>query len=313
MRDATGIGVDGCRGGWIAVAVRNGQVLALRSADSFLTAIDFSVDIDFSAAIDFSVDIDMPSPSFTTSQRPPTCSSVLVDMPMGLTLDGKRGLEAALRARLPKGRKSSVFPVPARVAFQSASHADASDRNAAVCGKRIPIQTYQIMPKIAELDTCLRTCPELQARCSESHPEGCFHVLAQCLANDGAQAPSEIVLPPKRSVAGRVARRSILHRHGLRTGALRATDSWLALLHNEAGQQPSADSGLVVAEDDLLDALCLALVASRPSGWEIVSDPLRARDEQGIALQVILPDRRAWHCRQAKTLQADAHRQVQRV
>lgn len=271
-----GVGVDGCRGGWVAAILIDGHLRAMRRAGNFaglLAAVD--------AVLDAHPHAGAHAPQAAAGEPVP----ILVDMPMGLTWDGRRGLEERLRRELPVGRKSSVFPVPSRAVLDAVSYRDACDRNAAACGRRVTQQTWHILHKVRELDACLRADARARARCVESHPEACFHLLAQsapaptfAAGRDSPSLPapeSGNVLPPKRGRAGRDARLALLERLGV-GGAAR----WKQLL---------ADDHAGVAVDDALDAICLAFVGSQPSGWRVLQDPARPVDELGLPLRLVLP------------------------
>ena len=242
-----GVGVDGCRGGWVAAVVVDAALVAMHRATSFVALFDR-----------------VESALAAHAAAPPAW---LVDMPMGLTHDGQRGLEALLRRELPTGLKSSVFPVPARATLEARDYRDACTLNARACGRRLSQQTWNIVGKIRELDACLRQHGHIRERCLESHPEACFHALL----------PAGEALPRKRRLAGRHAREALLAQSGVR-GAV----TWKTLL--------AGDDGAHVAPDDALDAICLAFVASRPARWRRLQDPARSHDEMGLRLQLVLPE-----------------------
>jgi predicted RNase H-like nuclease len=117
---------------------------------------------------------------------------IAIDVPIGL-LDayevGGRDCDRAARKLLGKPRGSSVFPAPVRcvLAVLSGSpgpvakkHKEACDRSRASAphGKGITRQTFNILPKIREVDDLLRTRPELRDVVREIHPEVCFYQLA---------------------------------------------------------------------------------------------------------------------------------------
>ncbi len=294
---AAGVGVDGCRGGWVAAVVIDARLVTMRCATSFMALFD-EVEALLAARAGATL-------------RPDAGAHVsapwLIDMPMGLTWDGDRGLEAMLRRELPTGRKSSVFPVPARAALAAHDYADACARNQQACGRKLSRQTWNIVTKIRELDDCLRKQVHVRERCIESHPEACFHALS-----------ADAALGRKRMSEGRSARLALLARLGLRDA-----EHWKTLLAAAAPpagaisgdegmpawREPGASSPtgtrraaatsratgisraeiLRVAPDDALDAICLAFVASRPACWRRLQDPLRSHDELGLPLQLVLP------------------------
>lgn len=170
-----GIGVDGCRGGW----------LAIRIGDGGWEARVFPAVADLHAA--------WCGPGSLT----------LVDIPIGLPDDTScRPCDAAARRYLGS-RASSVFNPPTRAALAATSYTEAADLNEQACGKRISRQTWFIMPKIAEVDRLLRRDPTLQARMREAHPETLF----QALNGD------EPLRHRKKVAGGRRERLAVLARH----------------------------------------------------------------------------------------------------
>lgn len=174
-------GLDGCRGGWISVA------MPLGAPGEAVT----EVNADFAAAM----------------AALAACATVVVDMPIGLaeTPPG-RGTEALMRARLGP-RRASVFEPPLRAALHAASQDEATRLNRAAGGKGISAQAFNILPRIREIDRWIT--PDAQARIREGHPEVAFARLAG--------AP---LAHPKRATAGRDERMALLARAGLDTDAL---------------------------------------------------------------------------------------------
>ncbi len=170
-------GVDGCRGGWLAVSLP-GLVLPGKAQVALSLAgrwRDLALDGHF---------------------------MISVDMPIGLAERGPRACDIAARRVLPRRHKSSVFPPPRRHMLGCADWAEANALGRAREGKGLSRQAWNITPKIKDLDECLR--PEDQDRIREVHPELVFHRLA------GGTA-----LPAKRKAAGRSARLALLGRAGL--------------------------------------------------------------------------------------------------
>jgi len=156
-------GVDGCRGGWLALsASTEGPVLqaelhadarALLAGDWCLTA---------------------------------------VDMPIGLPGPEPRACDREAR-RLLGMRRSSLFPAPARAVLAAGDHRSACELCRQEQGVGLSLQSFHLLPKIRDLDQRLQAAPALVPRVMEVHPE-----LSFCLWN-GGQALSH----PKRSAEGR--------------------------------------------------------------------------------------------------------------
>jgi predicted RNase H-like nuclease len=146
--DGIFVGVDGCRGGWIAVVLRTDETPAV------------SVHADFEAVME------------AAGVR----AFVSVDMPIGLpdfVGAGGRGPERIVRRFLGE-RQSSVFSIPSRAAVGAASYADACRiaLSTSQPPRKVSKQAYFLFPKILEIDALMT--PGLQARVREVHPEVAF-------------------------------------------------------------------------------------------------------------------------------------------
>jgi predicted RNase H-like nuclease len=139
------IGVDGCRGGWVA---------ALTPGDFSAFAFEFIERIDRVFASD---------------------AIIAIDIPIGLPAAGPRACDVAARQMLGRGQGSRVFPAPCRATLDGCSYAACAELNWRTSGKKISKQTYGIMAKIREVDRAI--APALQTRIREAHPEGCFRLL----------------------------------------------------------------------------------------------------------------------------------------
>jgi predicted RNase H-like nuclease len=232
------IGVDGCRAGWIA---------------AFLGA---SGDVRVEVFARFQE---------VLAER---AAVVAVDMPIGLpeqTGIGGRAAENCVRPLLG-ARQSSVFSVPSRAAIYASDYGEACRLAQATSDppRKVSKQLYMLVPKIREVDECLRTDPAIARRVFEVHPEVAFWRL------NGEQPLSE----PKK-IKGRpyepglALRQEILIKAGLSEQAARA--------------KPPRGS----APDDLLDALACALIARRvlAGAAKPFPDP-PPRDEAGLTMAI---------------------------
>jgi predicted RNase H-like nuclease len=139
--DAPVAGVDGYRGGWIAVVLDG-------SASSAVTARDFA-DI---AALDVDV--------------------IAADVPIGIPETARA---ADVEARKVVGpRASSVFTTPPRAALNAPTFAEAVAEARAATGKGISQQGYALRKRILEVDALA----EHDERIVEVHPEVSFAELA---------------------------------------------------------------------------------------------------------------------------------------
>ncbi|HTO71773.1 MAG TPA: DUF429 domain-containing protein [Myxococcota bacterium] len=123
------VGVDGCRGGWIA-ATRAGARRIARVAELFACAL--------------------------------TPTVVAIDIPIGLTDAGPRRCDAEARRRLGPARGASVFAAPIRPMLPAQSHAEACALGRAADGRALSLQCWGIVPKIREVDALV--CADAAAR-----------------------------------------------------------------------------------------------------------------------------------------------------
>ncbi|HSJ44994.1 MAG TPA: DUF429 domain-containing protein [Euzebyales bacterium] len=169
------VGVDGTRGGWVAVVVVGDEI-----ADVWRVA-DLATVADRVGAVPFGIDI-----------------------PVGLLDRARRSADVAARAQLAH-TASSVFPAPCRSvvdAFRAGAVRDHDGANALsrrVIGVGLSRQTWNLVDKIAEADALVERGVELR----EVHPELAFH--------QRAVRP----LASKRTWNGVMARLAILRALGL--------------------------------------------------------------------------------------------------
>lgn len=146
-------GIDGCRGGWIAVSIE---------ADDRR---DFAV---------------LPRIAALLAQR---AAMTMIDVPIGLPQRGYRGCDRAARALL-KGAASRVFLGLRRPLLDHLGDYAAANAWAKCDGKGLAKQSFHILAKIAEVDAVMTPARQQQFR--ESHPELVFARL-----NGGVPLPSK--------------------------------------------------------------------------------------------------------------------------
>ena len=187
----------------------------------------------------------------------------LVDIPIGLLSSGNpRRLcdTAARKAISPRG--SSVFPAPARAALREHSYAEGSEANRQAVGKKLSKQTWNIVPKIREVDDYMRS-QDLQAKVREMHPEVAFWAL-----ND--RKPLHF---GKKKQEGREERLEILTRF-----LPSAADCY----ENALNAYKRKD----VAADDILDAMVGAVTAMHyPEIKTLPEKPIT--DEEGLVMEIV--------------------------
>ena len=145
VQDGLYIGVDGCKGGWVA-AVLDHEDIRLEKYDSVESIVD----------------------------RYPTFDAFLIDMAIGLrnSLDKNRPDDAA-KKELGK-KASTVFPIPSRDAVYAEGEEAQKQANKRAFDKSLAKQSIAIIPKMRELDVFLNEHPEYKNRILESHPEVSF-------------------------------------------------------------------------------------------------------------------------------------------
>lgn len=148
-RGLSSVGIDGCRGGWIAVNI---------------TDTGFEVELYKS--------IQEICSKYADS------NSLLVDMPIGLPEDVKDIRPDSEARTYLSGRTSCIFNTPCRQAVYEEEYFEASQINKNYLGKGLSKQSFAICNQIREIDEFLDKAPEFKGNLRESHPEICFAVLA---------------------------------------------------------------------------------------------------------------------------------------
>ena len=171
---------------------------------------------------------------------------VLVDIPIGLPV-GPGGRDCDREARKLLGpRRSSVFPVPTRLPVEQAeasphNYGGAMEVERRLAGKGISKQAFGIAPKIAEVNEVMLVLSEdASPSIREVHPELCFWAL------DGRQ-PMRYW---KKKREGETERLRVL----------KGIEPWTPEVYDSAR---SKYLRRVVAKDDILDALVVAVAAHR--------------------------------------------------
>lgn len=237
MTEQKRVGLDGCRGGWFAAWIEAGSIEVARYDD--IGAV---------------------------WERHHDAATIYVDVPIGLPTDGSRACDETARSLLGlRGR--SVFPTPPRAVVDAYRDGVGYDRANEIARERtgngLQRQTWNIVPKIAEVDELLRDRPDASDRIVESHPELSFAAL-----NDWFP-----IALSKRSDRGRRARLYVLENHlEAPTGAYdRAVERTLRK-H--------------VARDDIVDALAL-LSATGHDRATVPGEP--PTDREGLPMRIAHP------------------------
>ncbi len=178
VRELLSVGVDGCKGGWVACWQEN-------------SALQFEVFANFEIIINH----------FETA-------IIAVDMPIGLpdrVGTGGRGPEGLIRPLLGQ-RKSSVFSIPSRSAVYSSTYPEACNLASETSDppRKISKQGFFLFPKVREIDQLLQANSGLRVRIFESHPELVFRTLKG--------SPLDFA---KKTIEGADERTQLLKNHGL--------------------------------------------------------------------------------------------------
>lgn len=142
------IGIDVCKGKWVAVALTENSF----EANKFDSIEEIC-------------------------NRYENADSIIIDIPIGLpeTINDLRP-EAEARKYL-KGKASSIFNVPCRQSVYIQDYKSANEKNKEILGKGISIQSFGICSKIREVDEFLNKSPKWKNKLLEGHPEICFSIL----------------------------------------------------------------------------------------------------------------------------------------
>jgi predicted RNase H-like nuclease len=183
---------------------------------------------------------------------------LLVDIPIGLVAAGARECDrAAKSAMAAHDRGASVFLTPPRPALRATTYEEAKAATEARTDGSLTVQAWRLLPRVQEVDDLLQSAVSPGRAIRESHPEVCFHALAD---GDG--------LGSKHDAAGADARAAVLDAHV--TGAAAAYEDLVA---SHIDDQPShARRFRAGNDDDILDAMCLAVTARVGTAGEAGGD-----------------------------------------
>ena len=247
-------GVDGCKGGWIAVYafLKDDEITDMDCRVAVCNRKGKRTKHDLSCAFE------------VVMKHDPPLNAVAVDMPIGLWEKGKRDCDEAAQEVLGK-RRYSVFPAPAAGVLdlyrtmtpekrkQRGTYDLANQRNRERTGtgkeehgKGLSRQSWALVPKIAEVASYLEANPGSPVY--EVHPEVSF---AAMKANGGAIDPKRHPMQfHKATAGGSIERRELLTR--VFEGSFQKLE----------GQLPKL-VGKHAALDDFYDALACLWTARR--------------------------------------------------
>ena len=165
---------------------------------------------------------------------------IFIDMPIGLEDEEyTRECDALLRKELGSDYASSVFTPPIRPALEAPSYVEANMISFEYNEKKLSLQAWNITPKIKEVDGLLRSDETLKEKVLESHPELLFQKL-----NGG-------MIFQKKNL-----KKGIRHRLELIMEHEPIADDFFRDIKEEYRR-------VEIGEDDIVDAMVLALYAKR--------------------------------------------------
>lgn len=230
------VGIDGCRGGWIVAFDTPASVA--------LTLFGNLADLNEYLSED---------------------ATVMVDMPIGLLeAEGVRECDRLARAALGRGQSSSVFSPPIRQVSRLIDYAEANQLSRQLSGKGLSKQTFNITPKIRELDRLLDS-KQRRGYWQECHPEVVFRSLST----------TDEPIPKKKTPEGQARRLALL---SALPGARQALDTALNAYLRKS-----------VLADDMVDALACFYTASLPVASRAYLPEQAEYDPRGLAMQLCAP------------------------
>ena len=232
------LGIDGCKDGWFCVSLNDNGDWSYRVIPNAKSLDEYVGHAD----------------------------SVLIDIPIGLHDSGteERQCDKEARRMLTPKRSSSVFPAPARQTLQADNYEQAQQFNRSSIGRGLSQQSWNIVPKIREIDALLLSKPSLQGVLRECHPELCFWAL------NGTNA----MLYNKKKEEGRHERLAVL-------------ENYFAPCHELFEQASSRYLRRQLARDDIIDAMVCAVTAKFGYNNYTTVPALPSKDMRGLPMEIV--------------------------
>ena len=166
-----------------------------------------------------------------------------------------------MRRHLPAKFKSSLFTVPCREAVYASSYPEANEINRKILEKGISKQSWNICPKIKEVDFFLRNNNSVHNIFFESHPEIAFYYLNMQNLKFG-----------KKTEEGFKERISILEKY------LPSIEKIIAASLEKYKRKD-------VQRDDILDAVCMQITAKLYFEKKVVPSDFNS-DAEGLRMKI---------------------------
>lgn len=193
-----------------------------------------------------------------------TYDRIFIDMPIGLEDENyTRECDRLLRETLGSEYASSVFSPPIRPALHAPSYVEANIQSYEYTEKKLTVQAWNITPKIRTIDSFLQKNKEYRDKVFESHPELLFMKL-----NGG------MIYQKKKTKKGLRHRLSLVVDH----------EEIAADFFRDIKEEFRRNE---VAEDDIVDAMALALAAKQSQEKPIETLPLDPPfDSEGLKMAI---------------------------
>ncbi|MEM8901291.1 MAG: DUF429 domain-containing protein [Bacteroidota bacterium] len=212
---------------------------------------------------DFGIEADIGA----VCKKFPEARHIFIDIPIGLPSKESRKVDSAARKRLSPYRNSSVFPVPSRNAVYSENYLDSCEKNFQDMGKKVSKQAWFICPKIKEVDSWLIQEEDWRSKIRESHPEVGFWAL-----NGGAPMKQN-----KKTTEGHLERMTLLSQF---------FEPAEVLYKQAMSQFPRK----VLLGDDIVDAICLAVMASHTEHHTSIPEETEF-DQKGLPMEMVFSNK----------------------
>jgi len=235
------LGIDGCRGGWF--------IVHLTATGNWTTA--------------------LVGDSVSLADHINQSRLSLIDIPIGLLDSGgpQRQCDQLARKVLGMPRAASVFSPPCHKAVYATGYDQACRLNFQWLGKKLSKQTWNITPKIRQIDEMLKNQRVLRKILRECHPEVALWAL-----NDGNAMQFN-----KKEAAGRAERLRVLSRYLPTAHAI--MDSCMQSYRRKD-----------VALDDIIDALTLVVTAVQGKKTLRSIPPRPSVDLRGLTMEIVFFD-----------------------
>ena len=190
--------------------------------------------------------------------------SCLIDMVIGLQGSAEQIRPDSAARKILKGRASTVFPAPCRKAVYGKTKEERQEANVQVLHKKFISQTDAIIPKMREVDEFLQANPSYKNVIQESHPEVCF-----------ARLKGSVLMTSKHDPEGIRERAAVIRNY-----FPDVTEEWIR----------SRSAAMKCGEDDVVDSICLAIVANLMLQKKTETIPPEPEtDDTGLLMQMVIP------------------------